>query len=150
MLSAKPSPLVPVVAPAVPSIMSRSGAPVGRPKTLPPPATLRPRTPSNRPPVGYALDRPGPQSGSPPQPGSPPSLLASLAPTMSPVHGMQPPPSSLATSLPLPQMANRPPLPMAALLDPQNNAMPATLSGQGAPMQPAHPARLPFAYPSAA
>jgi hypothetical protein len=157
MLSAKPAPvapLAPAVAPAVPSIMSPVGAPTGRPKTLPPPATLRPRTPSNRPPVGYALDRPGPQSGSQPPPGAPPSILASLAPTMSPVHGMQPPPASL----PLPQMANRPQMPRPALLDlqnglqngPQNHAMPATLPGQGAPMQPAHPARLPFAYPSAA
>jgi Inner membrane component of T3SS, cytoplasmic domain len=152
------------------------GPAVARPKTLPPPQPApppRPRTPSNRPPAGYALDRPGPQSASQPQLLSSPSLAASMAPTMSPMHGMQAasPPSlvaslaplpgmqaaspmqHLATTLPLPQMANRPPLAMAALLNlPGNpqNASPATIPGQGAPMQSPHPARLPFAYPTAA
>jgi hypothetical protein len=129
---------------------------VSRPKTLPSPAPLpRPHPPTNRP--LYAPERLSPQPlGHPPVPAS--ALAAAAAPTIQPAQGLalhQPPP---ATTLPLPQMANRPPLTPSALGEPPGvqvatqigpplAALPATLPGQGAPIHPPHPARLPFAYP---
>ncbi len=121
-------------------------SPVSRPKTLPPPAPLpRPRASTSRPPGGFALDRPS-------QPLAPDAISAALAPTLIPAQSpalllpsLSPPQPQ--TTLPLPQMANRPPLASSGLLDPQGSP-PSTLPGQGPPMQPAHPARLPFSYPS--
>lgn len=126
-----------------------------RPKTLPPPALPRPRTQTGRPPggpAGYAVDRMGPRSQQmaaaplPQAPLPPGALAAAMAPTISPMHApaMLPQP---ATTLPLPQMANRPPL-SPALLDPALGPLPATLPGQGPPV-PARGPRLPFSYPSA-
>jgi pSer/pThr/pTyr-binding forkhead associated (FHA) protein len=144
--------------PATPAQLITS---VSRPKTLPPPAPvprLRPST--NRPVPSYAPDRPSAQPlGHPPVSSS--VLAAASAPTISPAQGLalhQPAP---ATTLPLPQMANRPPLQPSALVDPPRppglpglpsvhgapaplGALPATIPGQG----PMHPARLPFSYPS--
>ena len=118
-------------------------AAVSRPKTLPPPAPLqRPRTQTGRPPGSYASDRSGPASLATqplqpqPAPLPPGALAAALAPTLSPLQALQ--------ALPLPQMANRPPLAPTALGDPPPGALPTTLPGQGPP----RPARLPFSYPS--
>jgi len=116
--------------------------PLTRPKTLPPPSPLtRPRTPSSRPPVGYGIERPGPQS----QPMS--SLAAALSPTMSPMQSVQALPPPPSTTLPLPQMANRAPRPPAALIEPPLSTVPATIPGQGVPVP--HHARMPFSYPRA-
>lgn len=148
--------------PATPERM----APVGRPKTLPPPAPLpRLRPSTNRPLAGYALDRPGYQPPSQSQSMPPVVVAAASAPTIGPHQGvlaanaptigphqampaLAPSPAP-ATTLPMPQMANRPPLQPSALLDPALGpiALPTTLPGQGPPLQPAHPARLPFSYP---
>jgi hypothetical protein len=131
---------------------ARPTAPPNRPKTLPPPAPLpRPRTQTGRPPlapVGYALDRPGPRSqqiAAPPLPLPPVAMASAMAATISPMHApaLLPQP---ATTLPLPQMANRPPM-SPALLDPSHGPLPTTLPGQGPPL-PARGPRLPFSYPS--
>jgi len=141
-----------IASPGLPPRTSPStafGEPLARPKTLPPPSPLpRPRTQSNRPPVGYALDRPGPHSTSQPLPM--PSLAAALAPTMSPMQSVQalPPPPIQSTTLAMPQMANRSPLPPAALTDPPLSTVPSTIPGQGLPV-PAHHGRMPFSYPRA-
>ncbi|HET7501112.1 MAG TPA: FHA domain-containing protein [Kofleriaceae bacterium] len=149
-----------------------------RPKTLPPPAPLpRPRTQSGRP-AGYG---PGPISQSHPQPplptggGAPlPTLgpasmavppLAPLAPAASVQQASQPLPIQLQpqpqTTLPLPQMANRPPLapsmladlplaaPLASALSQPVGAQPTTIPGQGPPVPATRSTRLPFSYPSA-
>jgi hypothetical protein len=77
---------------------------------------------------------------------------------MLPMQGMQAlhPPAQPATTLPLPQMANRPPLATAAPIEPSLlslpslSAQPMTLPGQGPPPgQSGHPARHPFLYPTA-
>jgi pSer/pThr/pTyr-binding forkhead associated (FHA) protein len=122
---------------------------VSRPKTLPPPAPLPRSRPATRPPPPFAHERASPAPlGHPPIPAS--VLAAASAPTLAPMQGLtlhqlqQPPPS---TTLPLPQMANRPPLQPGALLDP-SSPPPTTLPGHGTLMHPAHPARLPFSYPS--
>ena len=139
-----------LVPPGLPPITQPSTAgvqPSSRPKTLPPPSPLpRPRTQSSRPPT-YPLDRPGPHS----QPLPLPSLAAALAPTMSPMQSVQalPPPPMPATTLTLPQMANLPPLPPAALVDPPLSTGPATIPGQGLPVPAPHHGRFPFSYPRA-
>jgi pSer/pThr/pTyr-binding forkhead associated (FHA) protein len=127
---------------------------LARPKTLPPPAPLpRPRTHSGRP--SYVIDRPGPQSQAQATSAIPPSgvLAAGLVPTLSPMPGL--PLQLPQTTLPLPQMANRPLLGPAAFGDlalsaPQGplGAPPTTIPGQGAPIQPARAARA-FSYASA-
>jgi hypothetical protein len=135
-------------------------AAAGRPKTLPPPAPLpRPRTQTGRPPLAFAATRSQQMAvAQPTQPALPPgAIAAAMAPTISPMHAVPALPQP-ATTLPLPQMANRPPL-APGLLDsslgsslPQLNlgpSPPATLPGQGPPLPPNRAARLPFAYPSA-
>jgi hypothetical protein len=125
-----------------------------RPKTLPPPAPLLPRAHSltNRPPAGYALERPGPTAQLQAQP--PPSPAGTLAPTLAPSHGVASPipPPLPSPTLAIPQMAGRPPLQPASLLEPPASAIGTTLPGQAPFMLPApqpHPPRLPFSYPSA-
>jgi Inner membrane component of T3SS, cytoplasmic domain len=136
-----------------PEVPTQLGQQPLRPKTLPPPAPLsRPRSPTNRP--SYALERASPA------PLPMPGVLAPPAPAMAPTHGLQgllsqPAP---ATTLPLPQMANRPPLHPSALLDrggPGPGHHPGHGSGHHGPTLPgpgpqprSHPARLPFSYPS--
>ncbi len=151
--SSKAPASAPLVSPDLPPTTPRltaAGEPLSRPKTLPPPSPLpRPRTQSSRPPI-YPLDRPLDRPAPHSQPL--PSLAAALGPTMSPMQNVQalpplaPPPS---TTLPLPQMVNRAPLPPAALVDPPLSTVPATLPGQGAPVHSPHHGRLPFSYPRA-
>jgi hypothetical protein len=133
----------------------------GRPKTLPPPAPLplplpRPRTQSGRPALAFAATRSQQLAVAQPtqSPIPPVALAAAMAPTISPMHAVPVLPQP-ATTLPLPQMANRPPL-APGLLDSSLGAqlapvtsLPATLPGQGPPMPPNRAPRLPFSYPSA-
>ncbi len=127
-----------------------------RPKTLPPPAPLpRPRTQTGRPPLAFAATRSQQMAvAQPTQPPFPPvALAAAMAPTISPMHAVPALPQP-ATTLPLPQMANRPPL-APGLLDSSLGAqlaptsLPATLPGQGRPLPPNRALRLPFSYPAA-
>lgn len=131
---------------------ARPAGPPNRPKTLPPPSPLpRPRTQTGRPPlapIGYAPDRAGPRSqqlAAMPMPQPPAAMASAMAATISPMHApaLLPQPS---TTLPMPQMANRPPL-SPALLDPSHGPLPTTIPGQGPPL-PARGPRLPFSYPS--
>lgn len=135
-------------------------AAAGRPKTLPPPAPLpRPRTQTGRPPLAFAATRSQQMAvAQSTQPALPPAAIAAaMAPTISPMHAVPALPQP-ATTLPLPQMANRPPL-APGLLDsslgsslPQltsGPSLPATLPGQGPPLPPNRGPRLPFSYPSA-
>lgn len=139
----------PVSEPATPDQLM---TPVSRPKTLPPPAPrTRPRPPSNRPGSGYGLERPS----QPSRPPSVPPIAAASSPTLAPLPGMsafQLPPPSLsqqpATTLPLPQMVSRAPMQPATLLEPPLKSLGSTIAAQVPTMQPAHPARLPFAYPN--
>jgi pSer/pThr/pTyr-binding forkhead associated (FHA) protein len=135
-----------------PATPDRLMTPVSRPKTLPPPAPLtRPRPPSNRPGSGYGLERPGQ-----PRPPSVPPIAAVSATALAPPQAMpalQLPPPSLsqqppATTLAMPQMASRAPMQPATLLEPPLKSLGPTMPGHLPTMQTAHPARLPFAYPS--
>jgi hypothetical protein len=146
-------PAPPLPAPAPPLHLS---APAARPKTLPPPAPLpRPRTQTGRPAMSFER---GPLSAQmsaqlsaqmtvPAAPAHPPIALG-LSPALAPLPGPHtlhmPQPS---TTMPLPQIANRPPL-GPAMLDPAAPPMPGTLPGQGA-LPPIRPARLPFSTYSA-
>jgi hypothetical protein len=127
-------PLRETIEPAPPiALRHNTPPPPPRPKTLPPPAP-RPAVPSQSPPLGYAA--------------SVPSLT-----------GTNPLPALPASTLPLPQMANRPPPAVlvpsygpgspAILGDPITGLPglpPATLPGQGAPPQQ----RPMYGYPQAA
>jgi pSer/pThr/pTyr-binding forkhead associated (FHA) protein len=121
----------PAPLPGLPSARSKTQPPPGMlPATLPPP-----RGPMNRPLVGYGLERPGTQSQPPPP--------SALAVTIGPVHTALPASPLAQSTLPLPQMANRPPL-GSALRDAGNGAG-TTLPGSG-PASPAPPRRA-FSYP---
>lgn len=135
-VSGKPLPGVDMAAPAASS----------RPKTLPPPGP-RARTQTGRPAMAFAGPRSQQLAVPQAQQAIPPSALAAaMAPTISPMHAAPVLPQP-ATTLPLPQMAGRPPL-SPALLEP-HSAQPATLPGQGPPVPPGRSPRLPFSYPSA-
>ncbi|HEX3481111.1 MAG TPA: FHA domain-containing protein [Kofleriaceae bacterium] len=128
----------------------------GRPKTLPPPAPLpRPRTQTGRPPLAFAATRSQQMAVAQPTSSLPAgAIAAAMAPTISPMHAVPALPQP-ATTLPLPQMANRPPL-APGLLDSslgsmlpqltQGTSLPATLPGQGPPLPPNRGPRLPFSY----
>ena len=121
-----------------------------RPKTLPPPAPLpRPRTQTGRPPLVFASTRSQQIAVAQPAqaPLPPGALAAAMAPTISPMHAVPALPQP-ATTLPLPQMANRPPL-APGLLEPPTSSLPATIPGQGPPVLPNRAPRLPFSYPGA-
>ena len=152
-----------------------SASPV-RPKTLPapvvPPSLPPPRARSltARPPTaGYAIDRPGARisqsiAAQQTQPPIPVSALGPVAPALLPMPPLAPlsPLSAIpgphtlhlpqpSTTMPLPQMANRPPLgglSPSGLLDASAGALPATIpGGQAAPI-PSRGPRLPFSsYP---
>jgi hypothetical protein len=138
---------------------ARSAVATSRPKTLPPPAPLpRPRTQTGRPPLAFAATRSQQMAAvQATQPTLPPvALAAAMAPTISPMHAVPALPQP-ATTLPLPQMANRPPLAPGLLDSSLGPALPQltqptsvpTLPGQGPPMPPNRGPRLPFSYPSA-
>ena len=137
-------------------------APAARPRTLPPPRSL-----TARPPVaGFASDRPGARisqsiAAQQTQPPIPLSALGPAAPALLPMPPLSPLPAipgphtlhlpQPSTTMPLPQMANRPPLAgvsPSGLLDASAGAMPLTIpGGQAAPM-PGRAPRLPFSpYP---
>jgi hypothetical protein len=125
--------------------------PMSRPKTLPPPAPLqRPRSPTHRPsgPLSQSHPQQYPPIAQQPIPAA--VLAAANAPTISPMQAVPaihlPATAPPSTTLPLPQMANRPPMQPATLIEPPM-VLQTTIPGQGPPMQPAHPARPPFSYP---
>ncbi|HEX4418835.1 MAG TPA: FHA domain-containing protein [Kofleriaceae bacterium] len=159
---------IPHTPPALPSAPIPPPGPtelLPRPKTLPPPSPMpRPRTQSHRVSAAHAVERQRPPTQPPPLPTA---LGASspAMPQMQPSMGSQPLPIQGQAGMPiqlqplpqatLPQMVNRGLLPPAALVDAPLTAQPTTIPGQGPPLpsthlgHPAHPARLPFSYPSA-
>jgi hypothetical protein len=138
-----------------------------RPKTLPPPTPLRVATPSTLPPRAASQSAaPPPMRNHSPSPTAPPMRNHSPSPTAPPMRNHSPSSAPVmryggrdpsvprplaafahaqaqpqpASTLPMPQMANRPPLAPTMLGGMPMNGVPTTLPGQPAPQQlPSYP-----------